>query len=137
MPCYLLHQVYLPSRSHFDTIVPLFFSHVSLIKFSSPVIIISCDYVYKEFSYVNNGYHANGKLSVNGADLVNQFGEKYQLYGLSTHGIQWFSKVVNFDTICEIQENFGNNIIRFALYTDENGYCDGSEATKKMMLETS
>ena len=95
-----------------------------------------CDYVFKEFGYVNNAYHKNGKLSVVGPDLVNQYGEKVQLYGLSTHGLQWFSKVVNFDTICEIQENFGNNIIRFALYTDENGYCDGSEATKKMMLET-
>lgn len=95
-----------------------------------------CDKVFKEFNYVNNAYHKNGKLSVNGRDLVNQFGEKVQLYGLSTHGIQWFSKVVNFDTICAIQENFGNNIIRFAMYTDENGYCDGSAATKKMMLDT-
>ncbi len=95
-----------------------------------------CDKIFKQFNYVNNAYHKNGKLSVNGRDLVNQFGEKVQLYGLSTHGIQWFSKVVNFDTICAIQENFGNNIIRFAMYTDENGYCDGSAATKKMMLET-
>ena len=95
-----------------------------------------CEHVIKKFGYVNNAYHKNGKLSVVGPDLVNQYGEKVQLYGLSTHGLQWFSKVVNFDTICEIQENFGNNIIRFALYTDENGYCDGGAATKKMMLET-
>ena len=96
----------------------------------------NCDYVYKEFQYVDNAYHANGKLSVVGADLVNQNGEKYQLYGLSTHGLQWFSKVVNFDTFCEIQENFGNNVFRLALYTDEDGYCDGSESKKKQMLET-
>ena len=96
----------------------------------------NCEYIYNEFNYVDNAYHHNGKLSVKGPDLVNQYGEKYQLYGLSTHGIQWFSKVVNFDTISEIQENFGNNIIRFAMYTDENGYCDGSETTKKMMLDT-
>ena len=95
-----------------------------------------CDYIFKEFGYVDNAYHKNGKLSVKGADLVNQYGEKVQLYGLSTHGLQWFSKVVNFDTICAIQENFGNNIIRFALYTDEDGYCDGTEAKKKQMLET-
>lgn len=95
-----------------------------------------CKQLIKEFNYVDNAYHHNGKLSVNGRDLLNQYGEKYQLYGLSTHGIQWFSRVVNFDTICEIQENFGNNIIRFAFYTDEDGYCDGSEAVKKQMLET-
>ena len=95
-----------------------------------------CSYTFKEFKYVDNAYHRNGKLSVNGRDLVNQYGEKYQLYGLSTHGLQWFSKVVNFDTICKIQENFGNNVIRFALYTDEDGYCSGSEAVRKQMLET-
>ena len=95
-----------------------------------------CSHVFKEFSYVDNAYHANGKLSVKGADLVNQYGEKYQLYGLSTHGLQWFSKVVNFDTICAIQENFGNNVIRFALYTDEDGYCDGSASKKQQMLST-
>ena len=95
-----------------------------------------CNYVYKEFNFVDNAYNKNGKLSVNGRDLVNQYGEKYQLYGLSTHGLQWFSKVVNFDTICKIQENFGNNVIRFALYTDEDGYCSGSEAVRKQMLET-
>ena len=95
-----------------------------------------CGHIFKEFSYVDNAYHANGKLSVKGADLVNQYGEKYQLYGLSTHGLQWFSKVVNFDTICAIQENFGNNVIRFALYTDEDGYCDGSASKKQQMLNT-
>ena len=95
-----------------------------------------CGHIFKEFSYVDNAYHANGKLSVKGADLVNQYGEKYQLYGLSTHGLQWFSKVVNFDTICAIQENFGNNVIRFALYTDEDGYCDGSASKKQQMLST-
>ena len=96
----------------------------------------NCDYVYKEFQYVDNAYHANGKLSVKGSDLVNQNGEKFQLFGLSTHGLQWFSKVVNFDTFCEIQENFGNNVFRLALYTDEDGYCDGSASKKKQMLET-
>ena len=48
-----------------------------------------------------------------------------QLYGLSTHGLQWFGHYANFDTIASIQENFGINVIRFAFYTDENGYCDG------------
>ena len=95
-----------------------------------------CDKVFYEFNYVDNAYHKNGKLSVSGPDLVNQYGEKVQLFGLSTHGLQWFSKVVNFETICEIQENFGNNVIRFALYTDEDGYCDGSESKRKKMLET-
>ena len=38
-------------------------------------------------------------------------------------------------TIAAIQEGFGNNVIRFAMYTAEDGYCDGSESRKKQMLE--
>ena len=95
-----------------------------------------CGALIKEEKYYNTPYQQNGKLSVNGRDLVNQNGEKFQLYGLSTHGLQWFSKVVNKDTLTAIRNNFGNNIFRFALYTDEDGYCDGSEAVKKRMLET-
>ena len=94
-----------------------------------------CGELMKTQKFVDNGYFANGKLSVVGPDLVNQYGEKFQLFGLSTHGLQWFGRYANFDTIAAIQEGFGNNIIRFALYTDENGYCDGTEERKKQMLE--
>lgn len=83
-----------------------------------------------------NKYQQNGKLNVKGTDLVNQNGEKFQLFGLSTHGLQWFSKIVNFDTFCAIQENFGNNVFRLALYPDENGYCNGGPTRKQQMLET-
>ena len=94
-----------------------------------------CDEVLQTLTFVNNGYLKNGKLSVKGADLVNQYGDKFQLFGVSTHGLQWFGRYANFDTIASIQENFGNNIIRFAFYTDENGYCDGTESKQKQMLE--
>ena len=94
-----------------------------------------CEIVMKTQKYVDNGYYKNGKLSVNGRDLVNQYGQKFQLYGLSTHGMQWFGRYANFNTIASIQEGFGNNVIRFAMYTAEDGYCDGSESRKKQMLE--
>ena len=94
-----------------------------------------CNEVLKTQNYVDNGYFKNGKLSVNGSDLVNQNGEKIQLYGLSTHGLQWFGYYANIDTIAAIQEGFGINIIRFALYTDESGYCSGPKSTKQQMLE--
>ena len=95
----------------------------------------NCNETMQTLNYVNNGYNFNGKLSVKGADLVNKSGRKYQLFGLSTHGLQWFGRYANFDTIASIQETFGINVIRFAFYTDENGYCDGNEAKKKQMLE--
>lgn len=94
----------------------------------------TCNELLLKQSYVNNGYYKNGKLSVNGADLVNSKGEKVQLFGLSTHGIQWFGRYANLKTIASIQEEFGNNIIRFAFYTTENGYCDGSKERKEQML---
>ena len=94
-----------------------------------------CQQSIKTLNYVNNGYNFNGKLSVKGPDLVNKSGRKYQLYGLSTHGLQWFGRYANFDTIASIQETFGINVIRFAFYTDEGGYCDGGESKKKQMLE--
>ena len=95
----------------------------------------NCDAVLRTLDYVNNAYNFNGKLSVDGANLVNKSGRKYQLYGLSTHGIQWFGNYANFDTIASLQESFGINVIRFAFYTDENGYCDGGEVKQKAMLE--
>ena len=95
-----------------------------------------CNEVLEEIEFYKTPYSENGKLSVSGRDLVNQYGEKFQLYGLSTHGLQWFSKVVNYDTISAIHSEFKNNVIRFALYTDENGYCDGSATVKQKMLNT-
>lgn len=94
-----------------------------------------CDKVLDTVNYIDNGYLENGKLSVVGADLVNERGEKTQLYGLSTHGLQWFGRYANYETIKAIQQEFGNNVIRFALYTDENGYCSGGEAKKEQMLQ--
>lgn len=99
------------------------------------ILCSKCNEVIKVQSFVDNGYFKHGKLSVSGADLVNEAGEKVQLFGLSTHGLQWFGRYANFDTICAIQEGFGINIIRFALYTDENGYCDGTESKRQQMLE--
>jgi len=94
-----------------------------------------CNATLRTLDYVNNGYNFNGKLSVDGANLVNKSGRKYQLFGLSTHGLQWFGRYANFDTIASLQETFGINVIRFAFYTDENGYCDGGEAKQEAMLE--
>ena len=94
-----------------------------------------CHGTIRTYNYVNNGYNFNGKLSVNGRDLVNQDGEKIQLFGLSTHGIQWFGRYLNFETIAAIQSEFGINIIRFALYTDESGFCSGNSLVKEQMLK--
>lgn len=71
----------------------------------------------------------HGQLSVKGTDLVDRNGEKYQLKGVSTHGIGWFPDYVNEDAFKSLRDNWGANLVRIAMYTDEyNGYCsDGNK----------
>ncbi len=90
--------------------------------------------LYTQEAYVDNAFFAHGKLSVDGRDLVDKNHNPFQLYGLSTHGMQWFSSYVNFDTMAALQSSFGINVIRFAFYTDEDGYCDGDATKKQTML---
>lgn len=90
-----------------------------------------CGEILDEVQYVNNGYLAHGKLKVVGTDLVDANNEKYQLYGLSYHGLQWFSKYVNKDTIVALQNYFGINVIRLACYTSEGGYAEGGISMKQ------
>ena len=93
-----------------------------------------CREAIRSIQFVNNAYTYNGKLSVKGSDLVNKSGRKVQLYGLSTHGMNWFGRYANIDTIASLVEEFGINVIRFSMTTSEGGYCNGTEATRKQML---
>ena len=81
---------------------------------------------------LSNDYFTHGKISVKGPDLVDKNGEKFQLIGLSTHGLQWFSRYVNKGTISSLKNTFGINVIRLAMYTSEDGYCT-SEANKERL----
>lgn len=71
----------------------------------------------------------HGALSVKGTDIVDAKGEKYQLKGVSTHGINWFPDYVNKEAFSSLA-GFGVNAIRLAMYTaDYNGYCSGGAQT--------
>lgn len=70
----------------------------------------------------NNLVSYNGKLKISGVDLVNQYNEKVQLRGISTHGIQWYSKYANESNIKTLRDVWNANVIRIAMYTEENGY---------------
>lgn len=75
-------------------------------------------------------YDNHGKLSVNGTDIVDKDGNKYQLKGVSTHGITWFPEYVNKDAFASVRDDWGANLIRLAMYTDtgdSNGYCSGGD----------
>ena len=78
-------------------------------------------------------YKAHGKLVVSGTDLVDASGNKFQLKGVSTHGLTWFADFVNKDTYQYFKDSFGINLVRFAMYTDTGdsyGYCSGGDKSE-------
>ncbi len=73
----------------------------------------------------------HGKLMVDGVNIVDKNGDKYQLKGVSTHGINWFPEYVNKDAFQTFRDDWGANVIRLAMYTaDYNGYCSGGSQSE-------
>lgn len=76
----------------------------------------------------NTPFERHGTLSVNGAYLMDSRGEKFQLRGMSTHGLAWFPDYVNYDTFKFLRDEWNTNCIRLAMYTHEyGGYCSGGD----------
>lgn len=74
----------------------------------------------------NTPFSIHGALKVDGTNLVDSQGEKFQLRGMSTHGIAWFPQYVNREAFQTLRDDWQENCIRLALYTEEyNGYCTG------------
>ena len=71
----------------------------------------------------NNYVSYNGKLKLDGVNLVNQYGEKIQLKGVSSHGLQWFNYLITDENIKTLK-SWGSNAFRLAMYTKEGGYVD-------------
>ncbi len=65
----------------------------------------------------------NGRLKVKGANIVNQYGAKFQIRGMSTHGIMWesFGDVLSKSSLKVLRDDWGVNTIRIAMYTEEWG----------------
>lgn len=49
----------------------------------------------------------HGKLSVKGTDIVDKNGDKFQLKGVSTHGLAWFPQYVNEDAFKTFRDEWG------------------------------
>lgn len=77
---------------------------------------------------VRTPLEAHGALAVKGADLVDAKGKKFQLKGVSTHGIAWFPAYVNKKAFQTLRDDWGANAVRLAMYTEEyGGYCSGGD----------
>ena len=73
-------------------------------------------------------FENHGKLRVEGTDIVDEHGDKFQLKGPSTHGIAWFPDYVSYDTFKTFRDDWGANMVRIAMYTHESGgYCNGGD----------
>ncbi|MCD8015413.1 MAG: glycoside hydrolase family 5 protein [Lachnospiraceae bacterium] len=79
----------------------------------------------------------HGKLSVDGANLVDSKGQTFQLRGISTHGINWDvgEPYVNKKAFKTLRDDWGVNAIRLSLYTEGyNGYCRGGDQSELKKL---
>ncbi len=68
----------------------------------------------------NSPVALHGKLSVDGNDLVDEHGEKFQLRGMSTHGLTWFPQFVDEGIYTTLRDDWNVNCIRLAMYVDES-----------------
>ncbi|QIJ60769.1 cellulase family glycosylhydrolase [Streptomyces sp. JB150] len=64
----------------------------------------------------------NGQLHVCGVHLCNQYNRPIQLRGMSTHGIQWFSKCYNNASLDALAKDWKSDLFRIAMYVQEQGY---------------
>ena len=74
----------------------------------------------------------NGRLHVEGTHLVDENGNTVQLHGVSTHGLTWFSKYINYSLFSQISEDWKCNMIRLAMYSDI--YCGDQKAESLSLM---
>lgn len=72
------------------------------------------------------------QLQVIGSDLCDSSGKKFQLKGISTHGLQWYPQYVNSDCFRYFRDNWGCNLIRLAMYTEDSGYTSSAQQAQEL-----
>lgn len=75
----------------------------------------------------------NGRLSVNGRNLVNECGNAIQLRGLSTHGVMFHQECYTESSVKSIAQDWKADLLRLAIYTtNSDGATKGyAQATDK------
>ncbi|QIP83041.1 cellulase family glycosylhydrolase [Streptomyces sp. Tu 2975] len=64
----------------------------------------------------------NGQLKVCGTKLCNQYGNPIQLRGMSTHGLQWYSRCVTSGSLDALATDWKADVLRISMYVQEGGY---------------
>jgi hypothetical protein len=65
---------------------------------------------------------ANGRLKISNRQLCNESEKPIQLRGMSTHGLQWYGECYSFASTQALATQWGCDILRAAMYVDEDGY---------------
>lgn len=74
----------------------------------------------------------NGRLHVEGTQLVDESGQAVQLRGVSTHGLTWYPEYINEGLFRQVSEDWNCNFIRLAMYASI--YCEGGREESLAML---
>jgi len=74
-----------------------------------------------------------GQLSVKDSQIVGSSGEPIQLRGMSSHGLQWFGKLVNKESLLDLRDRWGVTVFRAAMYTAQGGYIDNPKVKSKLI----
>lgn len=84
-----------------------------------------------------NQFIFDGELTVDGTKLKNKLGEEIQLRGVSSHGIQWddATKVIKYENLKKLKNEWGINVFRIAMYTSEAGYIENPEMVKSKVID--
>lgn len=69
----------------------------------------------------NDNEDLSGQLHVSGTDIIDGNGNVVRLKGVSTHGLAWYPQYVNYDAFRTLRDDWGVNVIRLAMYTQEYG----------------
>jgi Endoglucanase len=78
------------------------------------------------------GVKYHGALTVTGTALKGGRGEAVMLRGMSSHGLQWYSKFARGESIAATKRA-GANVFRVAMYTGEGGYLTNPGVTKDVI----
>ncbi|MRH41737.1 cellulase family glycosylhydrolase [Aquibacillus halophilus] len=67
--------------------------------------------------------------------LVDTDGDKIQLRGISTHGLQWYSAIVNNNAFAAFSNDWDANVVRLAMYIGDGGYAKRPDKMKELVIE--
>lgn len=97
------------------------------------ILLIAANTIRKKYS---NRVTLNGTLKVENTKLKNQWGKTIQLKGVSSHGIQWkYADCINYENLKTLRDDWGINVFRIAMYTEEDGYIQKPEEIKKKVTD--